>query len=135
MQPDAPTSTETSGTVLIVDDEASVAEMIGDILEDAGYDVAIRTDAREALAELASRTFDAILSDIKMPGLDGPGFHGAVLDRNPGLAKRVGFITGDTLTPRVSTFLTGSGQPHLEKPITPDEVLGLVAGLIEKGSP
>jgi CheY-like chemotaxis protein len=120
---------------LIVDDETGVAEMIGDILEDAGYAVEIRTDARKALSELDIRTFDAILSDIKMPGLDGPGFHTAVLDHNPGLAKRIGFITGDTLTPSVSAFLAGAGQPHLEKPITPDEVLGLVAGLIEKGSP
>jgi CheY-like chemotaxis protein len=121
-----------TGRILVVDDEPGVAEMIGDILEGAGYSVDIRTDARAALEILETRPFDAILSDIKMPGLDGPGFYSAVLEQDPKLARRIGFVTGDTLTPSVSTFLTGSGQPHLEKPIAPDELLTLVAGLIEQ---
>lgn len=121
---------QATGRILVVDDETGVAEMIGDILIDAGYGVQIFGDALEALKVLKTQTFDAIVSDIKMPGLDGPGFHSAVLALDPELARRIGFVTGDTLSPTVAAFLKGSGQPHLEKPVTPEELLSLVAGLL-----
>ncbi len=119
-----------AGRILVVDDEPVVAELIGDVLSDAGFDVQIQHDAFIALEVLKSRSFDAILSDIKMPGLDGPGFFHAIQDFDPALALRTGFVTGDTLSRSVAAFLNGTGQPHLEKPITPAELLLLVGDLM-----
>jgi two-component system nitrogen regulation response regulator NtrX len=57
--------------VLIVDDEAAVREAVRMILEYEGYETASAPDAVSALAEIESRRPDAVLLDIKMPGMDG----------------------------------------------------------------
>ncbi|MEM9141106.1 MAG: ATP-binding protein, partial [Pseudomonadota bacterium] len=118
------------GTVLVVDDEAGVAQLIGDVLGEAGYHVQIKNSAFDALELLKTQRFEAIISDIKMPGMDGPAFFEAITAIDPAMARRVGFVTGDTLSKSVAAFLSATEQPHLEKPVTPTELLGLVAGLV-----
>ncbi|MEM9145755.1 MAG: ATP-binding protein [Pseudomonadota bacterium] len=115
--------------ILVVDDEPDVAEMIADLLKDEGYRVHVETDVEDALAAVSAHRFDAVLSDIKMPGLGGEGFLAALeAEENP-LARRLAFITGDAMSGEVARFLTESGRPHLEKPVAPDELCELVAGL------
>ena len=79
---------------------------------------------------LRTVSFDVILSDMRMPGLDGPAFYNELENLNPVLAKKIAFITGDTLSKDVSEFLAKTSQPHLEKPITPNELLKLVSNII-----
>ena len=58
--------------VLVVDDEEGVRELLGEVLEDAGYSCSRVQDGLRALSRLASETrYDLIFSDISMPGLDG----------------------------------------------------------------
>jgi CheY-like chemotaxis protein len=121
-----------SGRVLVVDDESGVAELIGDILIEAGYQVEIYNNAADALELLRTQWFDAVVSDIKMPGMDGPAFHEALSAIDPAIAHCTGFVTGDTLSGDVANFLSKTDQPHLEKPVTPLELLDLVGGLIER---
>jgi signal transduction histidine kinase/CheY-like chemotaxis protein len=121
-----------SGRVLVVDDESGVAELIGDILIEAGYQVEIYNNAADALELLRTQWFDAVVSDIKMPGMDGPAFHEALSAIDPAIAHCTGFVTGDTLSGDVASFLSKTDQPHLEKPVTPLELLDLVGGLIER---
>ena len=119
-----------SGRILVVDDDASVADMVSDILCNTGYEVERRYDSFEALELLRTVSFDVILSDMRMPGLDGPAFYNELENLNPVLAKKIAFITGDTLSKDVSEFLAKTSQPHLEKPITPNELLKLVSNII-----
>ena len=59
-------------SVLIVDDEAPVRDMVGWLLDDAGYDTHSVSGGQEALAFMrAKRPIDLVLSDINMPGMDG----------------------------------------------------------------
>ncbi|MBI1958577.1 MAG: hypothetical protein HYS36_05035, partial [Candidatus Rokubacteria bacterium] len=58
----------------------------------------------------------AILSDIKMPELDGPGLYRELERRHPDLASRVIFLTGDRLAPGTAEFLGRTGAPVLTKP-------------------
>ncbi len=121
-----------SGDVLVVDDEAGVAALIGDVLTEAGYRVEIRNTAAEALELVRKQSFDAVLSDMKMPGMDGPAFYAALSEIDPAIAARTAFVTGDTLSRDVAVFLSETSQPYLEKPVTPIELLNLVSGLIER---
>ena len=57
--------------ILIVDDEASMREFLAILLGREGYLVETAADAESALLRLAEHSFDLILSDVKMPGLDG----------------------------------------------------------------
>ena len=121
-----------TGRVLVVDDEVGVAELIGDILTDAGYHVEIFNAASEALDRIHTQSFDAVLSDMQMPSLDGSGFYEALMSIDPAIAKRTGFITGDTLSRDIAAFLSETSQPYLEKPVTPSELLRLVDDLIQR---
>lgn len=57
--------------VLVVDDALTVRELQRSILERAGYEVRVASDGREALARLAERRADVVVTDVEMPGLDG----------------------------------------------------------------
>jgi CheY-like chemotaxis protein len=116
--------------VLILDDEEGVAELMGDLLADEGFQVAKSTDPRAALKLIAAQPFDAVLSDFKMPDMDGQAFYEAARLVAPNLAQRIGFMTGDALSPHVAEFFANSGCPHVEKPIMKAELLALLAQLL-----
>jgi len=59
--------------VLVVDDEPIIAQLITDVLTGDGYDVDTASDGLVALECLGRRAYDLILSDLRMPGLDGLG--------------------------------------------------------------
>lgn len=59
------------GSVLVVDDEVYIQEILKSTLDDAGYECVTAGNAEEALAVLASRSFDIALTDIRMPGKQG----------------------------------------------------------------
>lgn len=58
-------------SVLVLDDESSILELLGQYLGEEGYECSLSTSAREALALLAERPFDLLITDIRMPEMDG----------------------------------------------------------------
>ena len=62
------------GRVLIVDDDKRMCEFLADGLAGEGFETTSRTSADEALTLLAAQDFDAIVTDLKMPGLKGTDF-------------------------------------------------------------
>jgi len=76
------------------------------------------------------RAYDLIISDIRMPDGDGQEFYRNVLAREPALAKRFIFITGDTANPDGWNFLENTGVPVIEKPFGPATFEEAVARVI-----
>ena len=87
----------TSGSVLVVDDEADLSALIEDILEASGYQVETALDGAAALERLERDHFDLILSDVHMPGLDGMALYRELEHRRPELTQRMLFMTGNIL--------------------------------------
>src|SRR5262245_43820180 len=112
--------------LLIVDDEPEVGALLADILRREASRIDIAASGQEALEGLGKREYDAILTDLRMPEMDGPELYRQVEQRWPQRARQVIFITGDALSPTVQTFLAGTGQPYLEKPFVPAEVREIV---------
>lgn len=112
--------------ILVVDDEEGVAELIRDLLEDQGHQVTVASNAQHAITALEGQFFNAILSDFKMPGLDGEGFFQFLEENMPRYRTRIGFVTGDTMGTRVARFLKRTQRPYVEKPIAADELNELV---------
>jgi PAS domain S-box-containing protein len=112
--------------VLVVDDEDDVGQTISDMLELHGHTVEVAASGQAALEKTKRRTYDVILSDIRMQGMDGPSFYRALRDSDPNQIAGLAFITGDTLSPRVKEFLDASKRPYLEKPLMPKDVRDLV---------
>jgi CheY-like chemotaxis protein len=102
--------------ILVVDDEADVAALMRDTLELAGHHVEIASNGAAALGQLAQRPYDLVLSDIRMPEMDGPGLYRAIQERNPELARRFVFVTGDILSSETAAFVRGIGAPVVMKP-------------------
>ncbi|MEL6235148.1 MAG: PAS-domain containing protein [Pseudomonadota bacterium] len=114
--------------VLVIDDEPGVAELIGGILSADGYRVDTALSGEAAL-DLLPGAYDLVLSDLNMPGMGGRALYAKIKERWPDLAYRLGFITGDTMSPDAEAFLAQAGRPTLEKPVAPSELRRLAARL------
>src|SRR6266403_5696687 len=118
------------GRVLIVDDEPTVAEALSEAIRREGHEVDIVGNGAEALDRLAARSYDLIVSDTKMPVLDGESFYRELGQRHPALRERIVFLTGDVLGREKRVFLEGTGAPFLTKPCDLDELRRVIARLL-----
>ncbi len=118
--------------ILVVEDEASVANLISDVLKEEGHHVEVTLDGQEGLARLSRGHYDAILCDLRMPRLDGQAFYDALVQAGSAMKDRILFITGDTLAPRTRDFLEPRGLPHLDKPFLVEELKLSVHAILER---
>lgn len=119
--------------ILVVDDEPELAELIADIVAGLGYRTVTAPSghAAQRLLGARDRNIAAILCDIRMPDGDGPGLYDWLAANQPELARRIAFVTGDTLGPSAGRFLARSGCPVIEKPFTPDDIADVLKVLTE----
>jgi DNA-binding NarL/FixJ family response regulator len=73
-----------------------------------------------------------VVSDVKMPGLDGIGLHREVQRRFPDLCRRFVFITGDTLSEGTARALRETGAPGVVKPFSLDDLHAALARVLER---
>ncbi len=125
-EPKGVSASMTSKKILVVDDEEGVARLIADMLMEEGFDVSKTTSPHDALKLTETEVFDVVLSDFKMPNMNGETFYRAMEKIAPRNAARVGFITGDALGTDVRQFLRSVDRPWIEKPIMRGELLELV---------
>lgn len=105
-------------TLLVLDDDLVLAELLGEMLSVFGYQTVICHQPLEALAKVRQRDFDLIISDYSMPVMNGGQFYARVVEMKPALAFRFLFVTG--ITDNMAAFLTMTGVEltWLIKPIT-----------------
>ncbi|MGI9367031.1 MAG: ATP-binding protein [Rhizobiaceae bacterium] len=116
--------------ILVVDDEVDVGEFIGEVLIKEGFEVDVAKSGKEAFSFLENSSYDAVLSDLNMPGVDGRGLFDRLSMDFEKLAERTAFITGDTMGESSQKLLGSSKRPFLEKPVSPDELRKLVYDLL-----
>jgi two-component system NtrC family sensor kinase len=104
---------------LVVDDEPAVGEAIAEILASDGFGVEAVQDGKTAMQRLASRDFDVVFCDLRMPDPDGPAILRWLRQARPALAERLVFVTGDRLGMEGDALLAGTGRPVIEKPFQP----------------
>ena len=116
------TSAGTGKRILVVDDERLVLQFLGEMLGADHHTVDTVSDGTQALEVLRRTSYDLILSDVRMPYLDGPGLYRALERRLPDLCRRFVLMTGDVLSAEIQTFLEQTGVPGLSKPFDRGEV-------------
>ena len=116
--------------VLVVDDEYDVGQIISDVLQHQGHVVEVANSGALALEKIKDQVYDVVLSDIRMPEMDGPTFYRHLQELKPEQIEALAFITGDTLSPWVKQFLDESKRPFVEKPILPRDIRALVERLV-----
>ncbi|MGC2802356.1 MAG: response regulator, partial [Candidatus Acidiferrum sp.] len=98
---------------------------------DEGLRVDTLLDGREALDRAEHESYDLVICDMKMPGLDGQHFYQSLARaRNP-LRDRFLFVTGDVIAHQTHEFLERNGLPHVAKPFRVEELTEKVFGLLD----
>jgi PAS domain S-box-containing protein len=119
-------SKTTECRTLVVEDDSDVGQIIAEVLELDGHSVDLAASGSIALQKIRRRAYDVVLSDVRMPGMDGPSFYRALAKVRPEQLSTLAFITGDTLSQKVREFLDAAERPYLEKPISPEDLRKLV---------
>lgn len=117
---------------LVVDDEAWIRDVATDALRAEGYLVEVADSGEAATAALKRRRFDLVISDWKMPGLNGMALYERLRVDDPSAAKGFLFMTGDLISEGFQTFLRKHNRPCLPKPFAPRELRAAVAKLASR---
>jgi DNA-binding NtrC family response regulator len=118
------------GRILIVDDEANAREALDDLLREEGYETASAADGIEALDAMDRFEPEVVLTDLKMPGLDGLGLLERGKARHPNTAFVVMTAFG-TIDTAVEAIKRGA-ENYLTKPLDLDALGALLARAMEK---
>ncbi len=117
------------GRVLVVDDKPNMLGLLHQILDDA-YDVETASDGDEALKVIATRSFDVVLTDVRMPGADGFALIRVVKQRWP--STEVVMMTAFASIETAVEAIKLGAYDYLAKPFDPDDVKLVVARAIER---
>jgi two-component system NtrC family sensor kinase len=120
--------------VLVVDDQTPVRELVAAVLAADGHAVETARDGADALRLLdAQAAFDLIVSDLKMPGLDGPSLYLELTRRWPDTRPHLLFISGFVDSPEYAGFLQGASVQVLLKPFAVDDLSRAVTAILAGG--
>jgi CheY-like chemotaxis protein len=129
--PPAPAQTGRRGRILVVDDEPDIGQLLTDLLTRDGHQVERALSGRAALTWLQQQPVDLIISDLRMPDMDGPALYRMLASERPELAERILFVTGDTLAADLSDFLSEIGGRVIEKPLDLSDISRKVQTLLD----
>jgi two-component system, NtrC family, response regulator AtoC len=116
--------------ILLVDDEDALRGVVAERLVDEGFEVAQAASGEEALEQLQGFAFDVVVSDLRLPGIDGRGVIDAALERYPGIIAIV--VTGyATVKDAVATIKRGAAD-FVAKPFQFDELLHVINTALEQ---
>ena len=119
-------ATQEGSHILVVDDEPLVLDLLIDVLEDAGHKVDTAANGNEACRKLRVRGYDLVISDIRMPQMNGIDFYRNLRTLRPELEHRIVFITGDLIDPETVQFLATVNARTLPKPLDISRIVEVV---------
>ena len=121
-----PPASTTGKRILVVEDEPALAEVMAEILMAQGHYVDTACDGKHAKTLISRTKYDLIISDLKMPHMNGRDFYRHVAGIEPDLARRIIFSTGDTASKETQAFFEEVGNPFLSKPFNLKDLIRLV---------
>jgi signal transduction histidine kinase/ActR/RegA family two-component response regulator len=113
-------------SILVVDDEESILDLLYDFLKGKGYRVDTANTGQEALRKLKKENYDLIICDLKMPNLSGQQLYNEINKIKPELLSRIIFLTGDTVSPPTESFLKLTGNKVISKPFELNWLLSFI---------
>ncbi|MFG1606845.1 response regulator [Actinoplanes sp. NPDC049265] len=117
-------------TILIVDDSASVRQVVSIALKGAGYDVVAAVDGKDALSKLDGQRVHLIISDVNMPNMDGITFVGEARKLPAYRFTPIIMLTTESQEDKKRQAQAAGAKAWVTKPFQPDQMLTAVAKLI-----
>ena len=119
-------------TVLVIDDELSVADALKVILSDSGYQVAVAMSGAEALEKLGKRRFDLVITDVRLPDISGLDVLRHLRRSHPGVLAII--ITAHHTPELAAESLSLGAVAVLLKPFSPSDLLTVIKIAFSGGS-
>lgn len=117
--------------LLVIEDEAAVMSFLRTALERNGYSIVSASSGAEGLKLLESGAYMGVISDMRTPGgISGADVHAWIRANRPELARRILFITGDTVNRETMDILEKTGAPCIEKPFRVAQLLRSIENLM-----
>lgn len=119
-------SDDASGTVLVIDDDSLMTDLIKEILSDDGHEVHIANDGHTGVSMAEQLVPDLVLMDIAMPGLDGYEAT-KMIKKIPALSTiPIVFLTGRSAAEDAGRAFANGGATYVQKPFTCQQIKDLV---------
>ncbi len=116
--------------VLVIDDSASLREVVSIALKAAGYEVTEAADGKDALAKLDSNKVNLVICDVNMPVMDGITFVKEVKKRPEYRFLPVMMLTTESRESRKEEGQRAGAKAWVVKPFRPDQILNAVSKLM-----
>ena len=120
-------------SILLVDDDPEFRKAMKKMFEKSGYEVTVAADGQEALVALSEDSFDLIISDLRMPNLNGMELMEELKRRKINLP--VIFITAYGEVESYMDLMNLGAFEYINKPVKGQEILGVVRKALESTSP
>ena len=120
-------------TILLVEDEPSLALIVQDSLESRGFTVDFAADGEAGLAQFRQRCPDIVVADVMMPRLDGFSLAAQIRRENAGVP--ILFLTARSQTADVVRGFELGGNDYLKKPFSMDELIVRIGALLARAQP
>jgi two-component system chemotaxis response regulator CheY len=117
-------------TILVVDDSASLRQVVGIALRGAGYDVIEASDGADALAKLTGQKVHLMISDVNMPNMDGITFVKNVKQNPAYRFTPIVMLTTESQEARKAEGQAAGAKAWVVKPFRPEQMLAVVQKLV-----
>ncbi|MDH4222665.1 MAG: sigma-54 dependent transcriptional regulator [candidate division Zixibacteria bacterium] len=120
----------TKSKILVVDDELVVCKSVQRILLPEGFEVESALSGQEALEKLSQESFDMVITDLKMPGMDGMELLAKIREKDPEMIVII--ITGYSTVQTAVQAMKMGALDYIPKPFTPEELIVVVEKALDK---
>jgi CheY-like chemotaxis protein len=121
--------------ILVVDDEDNLRDVLVEVLKRDGHEVDSAVDGAQGLRLAEAQRYDLVITDLRMPELEGPELYRALRARYPDDPPRVIFMSANTGIEEYAAFLAGTGEPALEKPFNLADMRQVVLQVLAQPKP
>src|SRR5436190_17350451 len=125
------TEAHTRGSILVVDDEPTVTEIVARYLDRAGYDTRVAADGAAAISEVAERRPDLVVLDLMLPGVDGLEVMRRIREPGDGPLAVILLTAKGEEGDRVTGLRLGADD-YVVKPFSPSELVARVDAVLRR---
>lgn len=118
-------------TFLIVDDSASMRQLVSFTVQDAGYDVVTAENGKVALEKITGRRIDMVITDLNMPEMDGISLIRSLRSMPDYRFVPIIMLTTEALEAKKQEGRAAGASGWIVKPFTPDKLLGVVRKFVK----
>ncbi len=115
-----------AGTVLVVDDAASMRQLVTYVLQDAGYEVMAAENGIDALGKLKGTTMGLVVTDLNMPGMDGIELIKELRGTDANRFTPVVMLTTESQASRIQEGKKAGASGWIVKPFSPEHLVEVV---------